>query len=81
MTVDQLESLRARLADLSNGVQAIVEVAGHELVIIRTGEVSAFNGRPRFFVACSSCRQLIHEMTADVLARVDAHVAARSRLN
>ena len=74
VTGEQRGRVEAHLGQLSKGVQAVVELDGHEVMIVRTGELSTTTGRPRYLVACMTCHALLHEMTADVIGRIDEHL-------
>jgi hypothetical protein len=76
VTSEQVAGVEEQLRRLTKGVQATVDVDGHEVMIVRTGE-SPGTGRPRYLVACMTCHALLHEMTGDVVGRIDGHLSTQ----
>jgi hypothetical protein len=50
----------------------------HRFVAIKTKLDGLHTGRPRFFVGCDSCQELLHEATTGPVERMDQHLSHRS---
>ncbi len=52
---------------------------GHSFLLFNTGDEGIHTGRPRFFVACVSCYEVLHHNTTGPEIRVDDHLVQVTR--
>lgn len=79
LTAEETTRIDQELSAMAPGELLYAVYYLHRYVIVRTTEKGIHSGRPRYFVACTTCDKLLHEATTGPACRIEQHFTDVSR--